>query len=474
MNLDLFKIIIQHVMLAGTVIFFLQGYYGFKSYSIHRLKEGLAHTFMCLCSGLYSLSYYLGTMDFFHDFGVEILSLTFIFAFAAFSFYLKVIDDFMLLNSKILKVTRIFLWAVVSINVIGLFSGIVFDNYIIFRPLLTDYKTAIGTIIDPKHTTSIIGRIVCGMGMLAVIVSSIYIFFKLREKKSNEIMLQWGVVLSLLTSINDIIMGMGIIYYLMPLSYFGNAFEVFRFGSYFQRKAFLKVEMLKNELVKVAQAAQVGYVAGSITHDIRNPLTVIMYGIQKVKKDILMLPGVTDKTVEAIDRVAKQAHNIKSIIEMYTGLMYVDDPNVNNQQVDLFDVVNESLELSEKHIKNSDIKVHPLIEKSTFVKGNKNVLVLSLTNLINNACQALDKSSIEDKWIRIVLQNNVLSIVDAGEGIRPEIAQKIFDMQFTTKKQGEGTGLGLGIVRELLAKYNMKIELDERDLNTKFDISLKS
>jgi signal transduction histidine kinase len=66
----------------------------------------------------------------------------------------------------------------------------------------------------------------------------------------------------------------------------------------------------------------------------------------------------------------------------------------------------------------------------------------------------------------------VVRIVDDGPGIPAEIQQKIFDPFFTTKGVGKGTGLGLDIVRRLLAQHEGNIALESAPGRTEFQVRL--
>ena len=93
------------------------------------------------------------------------------------------------------------------------------------------------------------------------------------------------------------------------------------------------------------------------------------------------------------------------------------------------------------------------------------------TNLIHNAIQAMDgrgriiiKTYIQD-------QCAVISFRDEGKGISPEIKDKVFNAFFTTKPQGEGTGLGLDIVKKVINNHNGKIEFEsEVGVGTEFKV----
>ena len=57
----------------------------------------------------------------------------------------------------------------------------------------------------------------------------------------------------------------------------------------------------------------------------------------------------------------------------------------------------------------------------------------------------------------------MIEVKDNGNGVPPEVRDKIFDYFFTTKPPGRGTGLGLSIVSEVVADHDGRVELDAED-----------
>ncbi len=94
------------------------------------------------------------------------------------------------------------------------------------------------------------------------------------------------------------------------------------------------------------------------------------------------------------------------------------------------------------------------------------------TNLIHNAIQAMDYQGILEIAIQKQTKNLAISFTDNGPGINPEIMTKIFQPFFTTKPAGEGTGLGLDIVRKIIEKHSGKIQLESQPGNTTFCVFL--
>jgi signal transduction histidine kinase len=94
------------------------------------------------------------------------------------------------------------------------------------------------------------------------------------------------------------------------------------------------------------------------------------------------------------------------------------------------------------------------------------------TNLIHNAVQALGgrgdiiiETRLDGPYVAITIEDN-------GPGIPPDVMPRIFDPFFTTKPKGEGTGLGLGIVKQIVDKHGGKIDVSSKPGCTRFTVRL--
>ncbi|RMG07942.1 MAG: sensor histidine kinase, partial [Cyanobacteria bacterium J055] len=94
------------------------------------------------------------------------------------------------------------------------------------------------------------------------------------------------------------------------------------------------------------------------------------------------------------------------------------------------------------------------------------------TNLIHNAIQAMDNKGTLTIDITQSKNDICVSITDSGAGIPLEVQSKIFQPLFTTKPPGEGSGLGLDIVRKIIEKHQGKIDFDSVPGKTTFTVSL--
>jgi signal transduction histidine kinase len=93
-------------------------------------------------------------------------------------------------------------------------------------------------------------------------------------------------------------------------------------------------------------------------------------------------------------------------------------------------------------------------------------------NLLDNALDAVGEGGRVELAATRERDDVVVRVIDDGPGVPAEIRDRIFDPFFTTKPVGEGTGLGLDIVRRLVQRHNGRIELESKPGRTEFRVTL--
>ncbi len=191
--------------------------------------------------------------------------------------------------------------------------------------------------------------------------------------------------------------------------------------------------------------------AKQVAHEIKNPLTPMKLNLQYLQK------VVGDNSVDFEERFKKVS---TSLIEQIDTLAHIANefsnfaklPKLNLEAVDLADIINSSIELFKNH---DGIQLSFNTElKNAIVQADKNQCLRVFNNLIKNAVQALSEK--ENGKIELELKEEkssyIVSIKDNGCGIAEEMKSKIFVPNFTTKSTG--TGLGLAMVKNIIASFN--------------------
>jgi signal transduction histidine kinase len=106
------------------------------------------------------------------------------------------------------------------------------------------------------------------------------------------------------------------------------------------------------------------------------------------------------------------------------------------------------------------------------VRGYSGELNQIWGHLIDNALDAISQSGRVEVFASREHQSVVVRVVDNGVGIPPKIRERIFDPFFTTKPVGQGTGLGLDIVRRLIRHNEGAIAVESQPGRTEFRVTL--
>ncbi|MDA8140430.1 MAG: PAS domain S-box protein [Desulfobacteraceae bacterium] len=206
----------------------------------------------------------------------------------------------------------------------------------------------------------------------------------------------------------------------------------------------------------------IGTLAGGIAHDFNNILSAILGYAELVKADALP----ESATAAYIGEVIRAGVRARNLIQHILDFSRQSKPEKAPLALHL--VVKETLSLLRATIPAS-ITIHQQITASGMVLGDSNQMHQVVMNLCTNACQAMRMKEgtlgISLKPITLDIEEVgrypelrpgpylQLSVSDTGCGITPDIIQRIFDPYFTTKPQGEGTGLGLSVIHGIVKDH---------------------
>ncbi len=166
------------------------------------------------------------------------------------------------------------------------------------------------------------------------------------------------------------------------------------------------------------------------------------------------------------------ATRISGLVQAIKGFTHMDQATVA-ESMDLALNLGNTVTILKSKARAKSVAVTVDVEPELpQVRGFVGELNQVWANLIDNALDAVEHGGRVDVRARRQRQRVVVSIVDNGTGIPPEVQARIFDPFFTTKPVGKGTGLGLDIVRRLLTHNDGDIDVDSTPGHTEFRVSL--
>ncbi|PLX87406.1 MAG: hypothetical protein C0619_14950 [Desulfuromonas sp.] len=227
-------------------------------------------------------------------------------------------------------------------------------------------------------------------------------------------------------------------------------------------------EKLLAQTIQSEKLAEVGRMSAGIAHEINNPLAVIGYAGQLLLRD-----GSFDaEQRELLERIDSEVSRLKTLT---SGLLSFSGNSAGKRKgTDLNKVMDDVLVLLGYEINRKQINLVRNYSELPEVAVDGNAFKQVFINLILNAVQAMDNGGELSLSSRTYADAGVkLSISDNGPGIPEGLRDKIFEPFFTSRKDGEGTGLGLYICRKIVTDHGGDLRLKKKvDAGCCFEILL--
>lgn len=235
-----------------------------------------------------------------------------------------------------------------------------------------------------------------------------------------------------------------------------------------------KLQDLYSQLEHQTQLAAISDLTTGISHELGQPLTNIRYTIQFYKRKL-----ERNLTLEMVNTVFS---SILEETERMGGLIRRLSPLTSSRGVtepfDIMDRIRKRVDGEKPRLQESGVKVVVNPKSPVYLTGDPVKFDQLISNLLLNAIDAInERGDKKSKLIEIQAIRNPNEITiyfsDSGTGIPASSKHKIFDPFYSTKAPGQGEGLGLFIVWNLLKMLGGKITLDTQYRNgAKFVISL--
>ena len=247
-------------------------------------------------------------------------------------------------------------------------------------------------------------------------------------------------------------------------------------------------ERLRREAVvrRAERMSSLGHTLAGVAHELNNPLAAISGFAQILLKT--ELPSEDRSAIETINREAKRAAKIVKDLLTFARRQESSE----RHRVDLNDIVRYIADTQRYAMETHGVLCELVLsDEPAFVAADPAQLEQVMLNLLVNARQALETAAAPVPDGRIALgtprtpmvvirtsvRNNTVSleISDNGPGIAASQLPRIWDPFWTTKEEGEGTGLGLSVVHNIVTEHGGSIDVETRiGAGTTFAVSLPS
>jgi PAS domain S-box-containing protein len=245
--------------------------------------------------------------------------------------------------------------------------------------------------------------------------------------------------------------------------YDGQGNKVATIGFFRDRREEIRMQKeLENTQVQLLQSekmASLGKMAAGVAHQLNNPLSGIILYAKLVMEEYDLPKGA----VADMERVLEDAERAKETVKELLEFARQTDQDMKPR--DINDIISRTLFLLENQSLFYNIEIRKdLGENLPHIKGDAQQLNHVFMNLILNAADAMAGSgTLRIRSGYAAASNSIrIEIADTGEGIPEEVLPYIFEPFYTTKEQGQGTGLGLSMVYGILESHGGTIRAESR------------
>lgn len=234
-----------------------------------------------------------------------------------------------------------------------------------------------------------------------------------------------------------------------------------------QRKKFeQQLRNTQNSLAYSEKLSALGRFASGIAHEVKNPLGIILGGVEFLDKKLVS----ADKEVRiTIDKIKKSTFRADSIL--HNLLKFAMPSQMKKKRVRPQELINETLSLIKYRASLVDIKITvDCPRKDIFIEADPGQIEQVLFNLIMNAVEAIAGGGRIKIKVRKGSQEELtrgqdcctIEVSDSGEGIVEGNFSRLFEPFFTTKASKKGTGLGLFISRMIVEAHQGSLSVKSK------------
>ena len=212
---------------------------------------------------------------------------------------------------------------------------------------------------------------------------------------------------------------------------------------------------IEERLRQADRLATIGQLAAGIAHELNEPLSNILGYAQLVTADVKQGSSMSDD----LGKIVSSSLHAREIVRKL--LLFARQMPMQQSQVDINEVISESLQIVGSRINKHSISLKLDLEESLpEITADTSQLKQVIINLLVNAEQAMPAGGLLEITTRKGSNNQIkIKIKDNGVGMNRNTQKKIFLPFFTTKELGEGTGLGLSVVHGIVQAHSGTIKV---------------
>jgi len=209
----------------------------------------------------------------------------------------------------------------------------------------------------------------------------------------------------------------------------------------------------RRDLTSQERLAALGQLAGTIAHELGNPLNALSGHLQLLARRPDLAEPARSQVAVLQGEVTRMTQIIRRFLDQTRGFTPAAET------VELAPLVEEALDLTLGMEARQRIQIAREVD-GVAVRTDPGLVRHLLTNLVANAVDAMPNGGRLEVQARSEGRDVVLRVTDTGTGMAPDVKRHIFEAFYTTKPDGKGTGLGLAICKEIARALRGRIDVE--------------
>jgi signal transduction histidine kinase len=213
------------------------------------------------------------------------------------------------------------------------------------------------------------------------------------------------------------------------------------------------VEVIESELELSRRMAAIGRLTSGVGHEVKNPINAIVVHLELLKNKLGATPTPATRHLDVID---SEIHRLDRVVQ--TLVDFSRPVEVRLVEWDLRQVVADVVTLSAAEMSTRQVHLSShLPDYPLTCKIDVDLIKQAVLNVVQNGAQAMPKGGNLVVSLLEEGKSAVIQIEDQGTGISDELRERIFDLYFTTKK--DGSGIGLAMTYRILQLHHGSIDV---------------